>query len=141
MSVLPSPSNEMIIDIEKMLFRYIWNGKPDKIKREFMKMPKAMGGMSVPDISLMKNLALKIAWVQRIINNDNKWNTLLRRKIPIDLKLFWYCNIHHTDMHVITNHISHVFLKHVIEAWFNYSFYNPTTLNTYIINVFGSTRT
>ena len=72
MSVLPSPSNEMIIDIEKMLFIY---GKPDKIKREFMKMPKAMGGMSVPDISL-KNLALKIAWVQRIINNDNKWNTL-----------------------------------------------------------------
>ena len=34
MSVLPSPSNEMIIYIEKMLFRYIWNGKPDKIKRE-----------------------------------------------------------------------------------------------------------
>ena len=89
-----------------------------------MKMPKAMGGMSVPDISL-KNLALKIAWVQRIINNDNKWNTLLRRKIPIDLKLFWYCNIHHTDMHVITNNISNVFIKHVIEAWFNYSFYNP----------------
>ena len=51
MSVLPSPTNEMIIDIEFFLFRYIWNGKPDKIKREFMKMPKAIGGMSVPDIS------------------------------------------------------------------------------------------
>ena len=34
-----------------------WNGKPNKMKREFMKMPKAIGGMSVPDISL-KNLAL-----------------------------------------------------------------------------------
>ena len=40
-----------------------------------MKMPTSMGGMSVPDISL-KNLALKIAWVQRIKNNDNTWNTL-----------------------------------------------------------------
>jgi len=52
LSVLPSPSEEMLMRINKLLFEFIWNAKPDKVKRSTMKLPKEKGGVSVPDIVL-----------------------------------------------------------------------------------------
>ena len=33
-ATLPSPSNKFLNELESALYKFIWNGKPDKIKRK-----------------------------------------------------------------------------------------------------------
>ena len=45
MSVLPSPTEEFLIQIHRMIFNFLWSGKPDQIKRNVMILRKSQGGM------------------------------------------------------------------------------------------------
>jgi len=45
--------------INKLLFEFVWNVKPDKVKRSSMKLPSEKGGVLVLDI-VLKDQALKI---------------------------------------------------------------------------------
>ncbi len=76
MSVLPGPSDEINKQVTKTIYDFIWNNKPDKIKRNVMKLPKLFGGLAVPDINV-KNKALKIVWVPRALGQNNSWNFLV----------------------------------------------------------------
>jgi len=67
--------------INKLLFEFVWNAKPDKVKGSSMKLPKEKGGVSVPDI-VLKDQALKIVWVQKIMRAENTWNIMIQNKIP-----------------------------------------------------------
>ncbi len=88
MSVLPGPSEDIITQVNTIIFDFVWNNKPDKIKRNVMKLPKHLGGLSVPDI-VIKNMALKIAWVPRSIGQINSWNVWLYQYFPIAPEIFW----------------------------------------------------
>ena len=57
LSVLPSPSHEMLELINKLLFEFVWNAKPDK--KKFYESGQGKGEVSVPDI----DQALKVVWV------------------------------------------------------------------------------
>ena len=98
MSVLPSPTPEMIAQINTMIFNFIWNNKPDKIKRKIMKQSKCFGGLSVPDV-VNKNQALKIAWIPRLLHPETKaWMIFLTKYIPMDIKIFLQCNMNTEDI-------------------------------------------
>ena len=87
LSVLPSPSEEMLMQINKLLFECVWNAKPDKVKRSSMKLLKEKGGVSALNI-VLKDQALKIIWVQRIMRAENTWNIKIQNKLPVNLNLF-----------------------------------------------------
>jgi hypothetical protein len=36
LTVLPNPPDSILNDIEKMLYKFLWNGKKDKIKRSII---------------------------------------------------------------------------------------------------------
>ena len=82
MSVLPTPSKEIILHINKMIF-----GFPDKIKRDILKLPKYLGGISVTDVFL-KDSALKIAWVQRRLKTSCSWTVRITRVLEL-FHLVW----------------------------------------------------
>jgi len=82
LSVFPSPSEEMLMRINKLLFEFVWNAKPDKVKRSSMELPKERGGVSVPDIVLTDQA------LQRIMGAENTWNIMIQNKIPVNLNLF-----------------------------------------------------
>jgi len=82
LSVHPYPSEEMLMRINKLLFEFVWNAKPDKVKRSSMKLSKEKRGVAVPDM-VLKDQALKIVWVQRIMRAENTWNIIIQNKIPI----------------------------------------------------------
>ncbi len=50
LSVLPSPPKHFNQTVEKLLFKYIWNNKPDKVKRVSMFANKDEGGLNKPNI-------------------------------------------------------------------------------------------
>ena len=47
---LPSPSNKIMKEIDKMLYTFLWDGKPDKIKRSLAKQKMVNGGIGMIDI-------------------------------------------------------------------------------------------
>ena len=89
-----------------------------------MLLAKEHGGMAVPDI-MMKNIALKVAWVQRIVTTEAKWKSVISTRIPINLDIFWKCNMNENDVHMVTNKFRNTFVKEIIQSWFDYSYYNP----------------
>ena len=63
-SVLPVPVH-YIQEINKLIFDFIWAGKPPKIKRNTLIGNKKDGGLKMCDFNILEK-ALKIAWVYRI---------------------------------------------------------------------------
>ena len=63
-SVLPVPDH-YIQEINKLIFNFIWAGKPPKIKRNTIIGEKKNGGLKMCDFKIMEK-ALKITWVSRI---------------------------------------------------------------------------
>ena len=47
---LPNPPKPMIKTLNKMLFQFIWQTKPEKIKRELLLQDYTNGGIKMPDI-------------------------------------------------------------------------------------------
>ena len=71
-SLLSIPKG-LIEKIDKIIFNFIWDNKPAKIKRKTIIAEKKCGGLRMVDFEMMER-SLKIAWVKRIIENcDASW--------------------------------------------------------------------
>ncbi len=64
LSVLPSPPKRFHQTVETLLFKYLWNNKPDKVKRVTIFTNKDEGGLNMPNIQY-QDTSLKIAWVKK----------------------------------------------------------------------------
>ena len=85
---LPNPDPETIKEINTSLFRFLWDNKPDKIKREQSFLPSFSGGLNMINIEHFIK-ALKITWIRRLVKSQNSpIKTLFESTIiPVD-KLF-----------------------------------------------------
>ena len=68
LSVLPNPPLSFLKVVEKTIFNFIWNGKPDKVRRTTLCLPTHLGGLNMINIYHFID-AIKISWVKRY--NDN----------------------------------------------------------------------
>ena len=57
-------------------FDFLWDGKPDKIKREIAKLKLEQGGLGMIDIVLFDK-ALKLTWIRRLLTCSSKWKELI----------------------------------------------------------------
>ena len=70
--------NEYLKAVEGSCFKFIWNDKPDKVKRNTLICPFEKGGLNMIDIKSYF-LSLKAAWVGRLVNSDDgRWKLLPR---------------------------------------------------------------
>lgn len=114
--MLPNPSDEFLREVNEYIFKFIWNGKPDRIKRSQMIQEYHFGGVKVPHI-ICHLKALKISWLRRIELGDQKW-----------IKLFHLLsNLNKNDIYEfgenrwkkIKNQIKNKFWYDVLYAWAN----------------------
>ena len=71
---MPSDFTEKGYDI---CFKFIWNFKPDKVKRQTIVLPVDKGGLNMVDFSIVDK-SLKAAWVKRFYEADgSKWCSVL----------------------------------------------------------------
>ncbi len=76
LSVLPSPPKSVHQTVDKLLFKYLWNNIPDKVKRVTMFANKDEGGLNMPNIQY-QDTSLKIAWVKRLVcQSESSWTKL-----------------------------------------------------------------
>ena len=78
---LPTPSSKLFKKINKMLYDFLWDGKPDKIKRHTAKLSLENGGLGMIDIELFDK-AMKLTWLRRLINSNSTWKTVIHKIYP-----------------------------------------------------------
>ena len=78
---LPNPSKSFQNELNKLLFKFVWNQKPDRIKRKTLCKSVKEGGLGMIDIfNYIK--ALKITWIRKLETKDPKWKPILFASTP-----------------------------------------------------------
>jgi hypothetical protein len=63
LTILPSPGELFLNDIEKIILNFFWDDKPAKIKKNILFKEKTEGGLNLTDIKIYaKSVKLKL-WV------------------------------------------------------------------------------
>ena len=69
-------SETFLKDIHKSIFNFLWDDKPDKIKRSCLMGDYTSGGMKMIDIYNFER-ALKVSWIKRLMyQKKSLWNQL-----------------------------------------------------------------
>lgn len=55
--------------LDSVIFRFLWSGKGEQIKRDVLRLPRDKGGLGIPNLSVMAT-ALHIRWTQVAVNCD-----------------------------------------------------------------------
>ena len=72
------PTNQQALDeINNIFYKFLWDGKGDKIERSIMLCDYESGGFRMLDLNSL-NKALNLSWVKKYFNENNsgKWNLL-----------------------------------------------------------------
>jgi len=94
---LPSPKESYWKEVEDLLYKFLNDGKTDKIKRSTLIGPYELGGYKMLDIRA-QNEAMKLNWGVRLINNDGVWKSYITSKLPIDITYMLRSNIKYDDL-------------------------------------------
>ena len=114
-TALPNPEERTIKEINSILFRFIWNNGPDKIKRSVVVQDYHEGGLRMIDIRSFA-LSLKTTWLKRLYwaPENAAWANLAREILPDIERLVCYSS---TKLKNVANGIKNQFWKDVIHAW------------------------
>ena len=72
---LPNPSDDLINNLQKRFFSFVWNSKTDRIKRDVLIQEYNAGGLKMININNFVS-ALKISWIRRLITVDSKYKAI-----------------------------------------------------------------
>lgn len=84
---LPTPEESMIKRIESILFKFIWQDKPEKIARNRLIQDYENGGLRMVHIRHFIK-SLKLTWFKRIFHNKSSWIDLLYECMPNNFSNF-----------------------------------------------------
>lgn len=125
LSILPSPSKTYISELNKILYNFIWDGKPDKIKRSVMIAPIDKGGLNMIDITI-QDKSLKIAWIKRLLDNSQaNWKLLVYNQLPNVGEYIWKCNFNREDVNKCFPNLYNHFWIDVLKSWADYNYHAP----------------
>ena len=94
-------------------FKYLWEQKPDKVKRDVITQDYSEGGLRMINFQFMFK-SLKAMWIKRMMTNTNaNWLLYIKSLIDINLSDFIKCNL---NPNKIPNSIPK-FYKQVFSAW------------------------
>ena len=117
LSVLPNPPEEQIKYIINKMYQFLWDGKPDKVKRNIIIQNYRNGGLKMVDLRYFMN-ALKGSWIKRILNVENKgvWKQIYLNKLKkYGGNMLFECNINKNDIHKLFP--EKFFFQYVLLAW------------------------
>ena len=80
---LPNPSRDFLKELNQTLFKFLWNNKPDRIKRSIACRPVSEGGLGMIDIYAYVK-ALKVIWMRKALDETkvHTWKSLLLSTYP-----------------------------------------------------------
>ena len=103
----------VIDEANKLIFNFIWEGKPPKIKKTTIIGEKVNGGLKMIDFGIME-IALKILWIQRI-----QLKAIPERLLG-DFGGLAFLSQCRYDVNLIQLHNLHPFYRSVVKYWQDY---------------------
>ena len=67
----------MLKKLESILFRFLWNNKPDKVSRKVTYLPIKKGGLGMVDIDSFWS-SMRFSWFRRISSSEAFWTNILK---------------------------------------------------------------
>ena len=122
LSMIYTPPN-ILEKLDKLLFNFLWNDKPARVKRETIIAVSCEGGLKMPDVFAFHN-AQKAMWIKRYhLNNSSKWRALFKqlsnfKDYELDHKLS------KDDLNCKSS-----FHHQVLHCWFNFKSNPPNNIN------------
>jgi hypothetical protein len=115
MSVLPDPGKDYWKDINKQMFKFISNGKQEKLKRSALINKTTKGGAQMIDIET-QGTALRAMWILRAAGKPGPWSEGIRSLLgDMTVNDFMECNLKEEDIpkHMNRNPV----WKDIIHSW------------------------
>ena len=81
--MLPNPDKTFIDKINNIIFSFLWNKKPSKIKHSTIIKEYGEGGLKMINITAFID-ALKSTWIRRLLMTDSKWQIFIKQYIQIE---------------------------------------------------------
>ena len=112
---LPNPNQQFISELKGIMFKFIWDNKPDKVSRATIVLDYNLGGLKMTNIEIFIK-CLKCTWIKKMITNcDTAWLSLLKSSIPCIIKGInfygtqWCANLN--------NRVTNPFWQDVFDSW------------------------
>ena len=111
---IPNPRKTFLKDLNSTLYKFIWDGKPDKICRKQITKEYSQGGLKMLNLDYFIK-ALKITWLRRLQKHQQAcWSRLVPfNETELD-KIFLFGS--QWSSH-IANQINNRFWQDVLNAW------------------------
>ena len=121
---LPSPSTKITNEINTILYNFLWNGKPDQVKRVVAKNTFQKGGLDMIDFRLFDE-SLKISWLRRVQESQSPWVKIAKKAYPFLFNIFDFGDKY---VEIIPTNFLNEFWTNVITYY--YSFYSNYKLKS-----------
>ena len=114
---LPTPQENIVKKITKILFEFLWDGKPDKISRERVIQNKKSGGLEMIDLeNFIKGL--QVNWIKRLLGKEQPiWKLIIPYYIPSPEKLLYFGTLWPKKL---AKEITNPFWLGVLKSWTEY---------------------
>ena len=112
---LPNPHGDLIQNLNKLFYKFLWNTGPDKIKRKNIIKSMSNGGLKMVRIDSFI-VALKITWLRRYILQEHcTWSILSNFNIGLIYSM--------GDSYMISKigEIKNPFWKDLLKNWMHFS--------------------
>ena len=109
--LLPNPPDNLVNELQKTVFQFVWNRKQDRISRKIAVRSIAKGGLGIPNIKTYIN-ALKLIWIRKLKTSEHKWKSIIKSTYP---KVVWSEQLGsslHFQEHKVNKFWSHVFMAY-----------------------------
>ncbi|XP_035670376.1 uncharacterized protein LOC118411954 [Branchiostoma floridae] len=139
---LPSPGKTFFQTYEQKIFKFIWNGKPEKIKRKILYNTYDNGGLGLIHLPSF-DLTRKASWVPRIFfqQDSSRKSFLCTSSVIFSRYLYPFLQLSlgkDIATKISTDQMNNVFIrllvspnpffKDVLKAWLSFQFKPPETL-------------
>lgn len=114
---LPTPSTRCTKDIERLLFRFVWGHKNDKIKRTKLVQHHSKDGLKMVQIdSFIKSM--KLSWLKRLSTSNANWTVLAAQELPNIWLLLTYG---HRKLKMLRNRTANQFYINLLDAFIEFN--------------------
>ena len=111
---LPNPNQAVVDYINNILYSFLWNKKPSKIKTTIVTKQYCEGGLKMLNLNAFMG-ALKLTWIRRLLLSDCKWQHFI--KSEIDMKNLAACNTKNIEK--IISKVQNKFWTDVLQSFIN----------------------
>ena len=72
---LPTPPKDFFREINKKFYRFLWKGKPPKIKKSTIELDFKDGGLKMVNVEMFEK-TLKTKWLKKVLVSNEVWSQI-----------------------------------------------------------------